>query len=194
MPSFGKRLNMRHLIVSDIFGNTKALQELSHSLIGENEFFDPYNSETMNFSSEKQAYDYFSNEIGLEAYASKLLRRIVDIDEPTSLVGFSVGASAIWKISSSNQLNHVTEAICFYGSKIRHYIDIIPNFPIQLVFPKSEESFCVDNLISKLRSTKNVIIDHSSYLHGFMNSHSQNFNNKPYEYYIQNLNKQSRII
>lgn len=178
---------MHRIIVSDIFGKTKALETISESLSGTVEIFDPYNSALMNFESESQAYSYFTNEVGLDKYTEILEAYVTKLNKPVSLLGFSVGASAIWKISEKREYRHISGALCFYGSQIRNYQDIIPHFPIQLVFPSFENHFSVSDLVLRLSQIDRVEIHQSGFLHGFMNSDSQNFNQKAYARYLQAL-------
>jgi hypothetical protein len=49
---------MHTIIVSDIFGKTKALDEIAASFSNEVEVLDPYNAQIMNFSDEAEAYGY----------------------------------------------------------------------------------------------------------------------------------------
>ncbi|MBE7214268.1 hypothetical protein MK852_12385 [Shewanella benthica] len=172
---------MKVLIVSDIFGKTDALKKIALALSCSVEIFDPYHSEIMNFRDEKQAYDYFSSEIGLEKYTQALLDHINECHEPVYLIGFSVGAAAIWNISNHEMANKVSKATCFYGSQIRNKKLVKPRFLIDLVFPISEHHFSVNELIVGLNGTDKVSIRQVSFLHGFMNKYSENFDQKGYE-------------
>jgi hypothetical protein len=49
---------MHTIIISDIFGKTKALDEIAASFSNEVEVLDPYNAQIMNFSDEAEAYGY----------------------------------------------------------------------------------------------------------------------------------------
>ena len=49
---------MHRIIISDIFGKTPALQEISDSLPGTSEIFDPYDEKFMNFMNEEEAYHF----------------------------------------------------------------------------------------------------------------------------------------
>ncbi len=181
---------MQHIIVSDIFGKTKALETIADSLSREVKIFDPYSresSEALNFDTEKQAYEYFVTEVGLQKYSDNLENYISEFDEQVSLLGFSVGASTIWKISESIETSNISGATCFYGSQIRHYKEISPKFPIQLVLPSFEEHFSIPELKAELSLVKNVSIHQSAYLHGFMNQYSENFNQLGYDQYLQDL-------
>lgn len=178
---------MHTIIVSDIFGKTAALDEIAASCSDEVEVLDPYNAEVMNFNDEAEAYRYFISEIGLEAYTARLLGTITAKTGPIMLIGFSVGAAAIWKISHLAAASNVAAAIGFYGSQIRHSPDITPIFPVKLIFPAAESHFSISELITTLSNKDNVQIQQVTSLHGFMNRHSQNFDAKDYEQFMKEL-------
>lgn len=178
---------MQRLIVSDIFGRTPALERLALELQGDVEIIDPYDSSVMEFENENDAYVYFTHNVGLDAYAEKLSNALKAMHSPVSLLGFSVGASASWKLSENPKTTNVVGAVLFYGSQIRHYSKIEPRFPTSLVFPKAEPHFLVTELISVLRQKENVHIHHAQEGHGFMNDHSQNYSVHAYKKYMQAL-------
>jgi dienelactone hydrolase len=137
----------------------------------------------MGFKNEANAYNYFIATVGLDAYVSVVLNVLASLDTKTKLIGFSIGASAIWKLSLSNH-HYVKQAFCFYGSQIRNFTEIVPRYKINLVFPKRESHFDVLELINKLKQKPNVKITQVEYLHGFMNHHSSNFNKVGYLNYM----------
>lgn len=183
---------MHWILVSDIFGRTSALEKIAEALPGKVDIFDPYDSKHMAFNSEAQAYAYFSSEIGLDAYTDMLSSKIASLTDQVSLVGFSVGASAIWRISEKKELENISDAICFYGSQIRNHIDITPIFPIQLIFPSSESHFLVSELIHSLEGKENIEIHRADFPHGFMNSHSENFYQRGYDKFLKALKSKHR--
>ena len=172
---------MHYIIVSDIFGRTTALEHLSIELAVPCEIFDPYDSQILEFSSEEQAYNYFTTNVGIEQYADKLEQFIGAIDKDVMLIGFSAGGSAIWKMSENAGLQNVASALCFYAGQIRFYKALQPCFSTHLIFPYAEKHFCVAQLIDDLSNTANVIIEQVGYAHGFMNSHSPNYNATGYQ-------------
>ncbi|WP_340677545.1 dienelactone hydrolase family protein [Paraglaciecola sp.] len=178
---------MHQIIVSDIFGKTQALNEIAAGFAETVEIFDPYNAQVMDFKDETQAYVYFSSEVGLADYAQQLLKKLRTLSGEISLLGFSVGASAIWKIAGQTELKNVAGAKCFYGSQIRHYTDINPVFPVQAIFPSTELHFCVSQLIADLSGKKNVQIHQVTSEHGFMNRYSQNYDPVVYRQFIDAL-------
>ncbi|RKF20327.1 hypothetical protein DBZ36_07765 [Alginatibacterium sediminis] len=175
------------LVVSDIFGRTPELESLVGALKGPVTIFDPYDSMFMGFTSQNQAYEHFNQHVGLNNYAQQLLAFIKSFSVPLTIIGFSVGASAIWKISDNSGLKHVSHAQCFYGSQIRYDVDIIPAFAIELIFPVFEHHFEINMLIEALVTKPNVKIQQVNYLHGFMNALSANFDKEAYAQYIEKI-------
>jgi hypothetical protein len=166
-------------LVTDIFGKTPALVKLAEELDAKL-IVDPYDGVDMAFESEAHAYSYFSDNVGIEGYSSILLDTMGSTSSVSTLIGFSVGASVIWKLSERLGLKNVNRAICYYGSQIRHFKEVNPLFKIDLVFPKHESHFDVLALQDELSKTKNVNISQVNYLHGFMNLHSNNYNQAAY--------------
>lgn len=169
-------------LVSDVFGITPGLLRLKEE-IGAETIVDPYNGQSMAFNNEADAYSHFVSTVGLEGYVSILFKTLEAFETPTTLIGFSVGASAVWSISSSNERNLVKQAYCFYGSQIRNFTETEPCYRTNLIFPQSESHFDVAELIHKLTNKPNVSISQVEYLHGFMNYYSTNFNEKAYKEY-----------
>lgn len=173
---------MKVIIASDIFGRTKALKKLVSELPGKIEIVDPYHSEIA-FEDEVKAYAFFTQEVGLDQYTQQLFDTVKVSNEPVSLLGFSMGASAMWRLSAEAEIANVTSATLFYGSQIRHHVDINPLFPTHLIFPAQEEHFSVAELIAQLENKNNVHIHQSQYFHGFMNDYSKNYNKQAHDQY-----------
>lgn len=178
---------MHRIIVSDIFGKTKALEKIADRIAGIVQIFDPYNGKNMEFKREADAYAYFSSEIGIDTYAQKLSEKIKALTGPVDLLGFSVGASAIWQISQYSDLSNIVGATCFYGAQIRHYKDVSPLFPVLLIFPITEPHFSIPELIEVLEKKEEVQIIKTAFFHGFMNTLSQHFDQDAYCEFMQLL-------
>ena len=174
---------MNLIIVADIFGKTPALEKLCSNLPGATRIIDPYDSVFMDFKNEEQAYKYFIKNTGMKKYTDTLCQAISS--ESDQLIGFSVGACAIWLLSEHEISQNISGAVCFYGSQIRDATDLFPKFPIKVILPKQEELFSVKELSSKLELKQNVKIHQSRYLHGFMNVYSKNYNQTAYNHYLQ---------
>lgn len=173
---------MKVIIASDIFGRTEALEKLASELPGKIEIVDPYHSE-ITFEDEVKAYAFFTQEVGLDQYTQQLFDTVKVSNAPVSLLGFSMGASAMWRLSAEVEIDNVASAILFYGSQIRRYVDINPQFTTSLIFPAQEEHFSVTELIAQLENKNNVHIHQSEYFHGFMNDYSKNYNKQAYDQY-----------
>jgi len=182
---------MQLIAVTDIYGRTQALEDLLKSISKRYDsikIIDPYDSVEIDFKSEKEAYDYFQKTIGLNGYIEKL-RKFIKRNQQFdfNLLGFSMGASAIWAISGMIELKNKTKAICFYSSQIRSFLDIHPNIEIDLYFSKTEPCYRVDDVIDVLTSKSNVNCYKTNYFHGFMNRKSKNYSNEVYSEYLEIL-------
>ncbi|MFK7864628.1 MAG: dienelactone hydrolase family protein [Pseudohongiellaceae bacterium] len=175
---------MQKLIVSDIFGKTKQLEKIAQLMTGDVTILDPYGGKYMAFSNEDEAYQYFSSKVGLEQYALMLFEKIASEKNNLQLIGFSVGASAIWMVSEHKELTNIADAVCFYGSQIRHYTGLTPIFSTQLIFPDSEKHFDVSKLINAVEKKENVNVVKTEYSHGFMNKQSLNFNQAGFDQFL----------
>ena len=148
------------------------------------DIIDPYDGKYMGFQTEEQAYEFFMANVGLRTYCDILQSRLKKTASPTILIGFSVGASAIWQISESLSTERVKRAVCFYGSQVRHLLEITPKVEVEYVLPMHEPGFRIDELVTRLSDKKNVVLHKTPYLHGFMNKFSKNHNKLGYTKYI----------
>lgn len=187
MPIF--KTPQRTLLVADIFGKTPALEELAQALDGDIDIIDPYQGKYMAFSSEAEAYQYFSQNVTVGGYQQILEGVIEKVTSPTRVVAFSVGGSAFWSLSGSLSNRNISFGVCFYSSQIRYAVSVNPKLPIQLYFPLQEEHFSVDDLILALAGKDLVSIEQTQYLHGFMNKYSKQFNQQAYQEFIGQLNQ-----
>jgi dienelactone hydrolase len=170
---------MNIILVTDIFGKTPALVKLSEELNAK-VIIDPYGGVDMTFKDEAEAYSYFMANVGFEEYFSVLLKTMESITSASTLIGFSIGASVIWKLSEKPSVKNVNRAICYYGSQIRNFKEVNPRFEVELIFPKKEFHFDVLELQNELSKKKNVNTTKVDYLHGFMNIYSTNYNQFAY--------------
>lgn len=141
----------------------------------------------MGFGTEAQAYTYFMANVGLKKYGEIVLSGLEKEPVQISLIGFSAGASAVWKISGSLHPKKVKHAICFYGSQIRHLAGINPAIPVEHILPSHEPGFNVDELAHCLSDKANVTVHKTPYLHGFMNELSVNYSQTGYTEYVNRL-------
>lgn len=170
---------MSIIVVADVFGKTAALIKLSEELNAK-VIIDPYNGMDMGFRNEAEAYSYFVDHVGFDAYLSKLLKVTESVSAECTLIGFSIGASIIWKLSEKRSVKNVRRGLCYYGSQIRNFKEVNPLFELELIFPKSEPHFDVLQLQAALSEKQNVKISKVAYLHGFMNFYSSNYSQAAY--------------
>jgi len=177
---------MSIILVSDVFGKTPALVQLCEALNAKL-IVDPYDGQNMRFANEADAYAYFMAEIGLEVYLAKLKKTLESSQTVSTLIGFSIGASLVWKLSETVGCDSVKRAICFYGSQIRNLTEVVPQIDVELIFPKSEPHFNVSELLASLTNTPKATTTQVDYLHGFMNLYSDNFNKQAYDEQLELL-------
>ncbi len=127
---------MNNVIVTDIFGRTPALETLARDIGSVAAIIDPYDKASMNFAAEPLAYEYFMTHVGIFAYKQLIAARLAESARIDLLIGFSVGAAAIWRISGSLSPGKIARAVCFYGSQIRHATDMAPESPRTISCPE----------------------------------------------------------
>ncbi len=185
---------MKVLIAADIFGHTPALDRLAGRLQADTiKIVDPYDGSTR-FKNEAAAHAFFKDQVGVLAYSQKIADHLKSDHTktgrlPQALIGFSVGAAAIWCLSADPAFTGIQQAIGFYGSQIRHHTRLQPLFDTRLIWPRSEPHFDVDHLISDVDQTPKVSCHKTRGLHGFMNERSQNFDTALYESCLKRLNR-----
>ncbi|WP_088186724.1 dienelactone hydrolase family protein [Desulfosporosinus sp. FKA] len=129
------------------------------------------------YDREEEAYKYFVNKVGFSQMVHevrRILKKARTKYKKIFLLGFSVGATAAWLCSEND--NSVDGVICYYGSRIRDYLNIVPKCPTLLIFAKEEKSFNVSELISVLREKKFVNVYVLNGKHGFNDFFSKNLN------------------
>ena len=182
---------MNLFAVTDIFGSTRYLDELLNDLsstYSSIEVVDPYNGEEIDFKNEDAAYNHFQKTMGLDNYSEYLYQRLNGKEDSQQIVlGFSVGASALWAISDALKLYKKTKGICFYSSQVRNYLHVNPKIVIDFYFAKSESSHDINDVSRKLAKKDNVSCFNTEYLHGFMNRKSMNYNKQGYRKYLNHL-------
>ena len=177
---------MNTILVADIFGLTPALIKLSHTLKAET-IVDPYQGQQLAFDNEADAYAYFIESVGFDVYLAELQRVVSLAPANSTLIGFSIGATILWRLSETVSASRVKRGIGFYGGQIRKFTDIKPQFDVELVFPKSEPHFSIDDLQSTLEKISRVKTLSTNYYHGFMNVYSTNYHESAYNQQIQRL-------
>ncbi|MBA6341088.1 hypothetical protein H4J59_08820 [Colwellia sp. MB02u-10] len=198
---------MNIIFVADIFGLTDEFKHLCQQVTanleqglgvengyGVEKFYGvkyhmvgPYQQQPKCFTCERDAYQYFTENVSLEGYVNKLEQKLLAISGSKLLVGFSVGGSAIWQLYAQGAVKQSLGAICFYSSQIRHLTQLTPNIATRLILPSTEPHFSVAALRAVLRDKPTVTIEQSEYLHGFMNQLSVNYDGDAYLYYLTRL-------
>jgi dienelactone hydrolase len=173
-------------VVTDIFGITKDTLQLAQRL-GDAVIIDPYNGERPRFFNESEAYTFFMKNCGMDKYADTAERKISSLACPCVTVGFSVGATSLWRAAAGSASSKILKAYCFYGSRIRDFRELKPKCPVHLIFPDKEEFFDVDELISALSVNKNAEFTKVRQHHGFMNRLSVNYDSEAYEIFMEKL-------
>lgn len=179
---------MKYLILTDIFGLSvwtnalKAkLEAAGHLVI----VFDPYQGEYEERLNENAAYDAFCQRSSHDTYYLDALD-LVKHFEPDTLIGFSAGASAAWRIANVKGLS-LSQIHCFYPSQIRYYHDLSPKYPCNLILPNFESSFDVAAMGEYLKGRTKLEIVMSEYGHGFMNPLSAGYEKQAETYWLAYL-------
>lgn len=174
---------MKLIAVTEIYGKTPEFEKLIAEISGSYAscvIIDPYDGKCVDFDSEDAAYCYFQENSGLDRLVDLLTQALEDSVEPVELIGFSVGASAVWKVTGQALSRGVARAICYYGSQIRNMTDVDPLCETEVVFPKYETHFDVERLMDRISGKENVRCIKTEFLHGFMNRRSKNFDEAGY--------------
>lgn len=133
------------------------------------------NKLVFDYDDEAKAYSNFIDNVGFDqAYnvVMNLYKELVMTYDEIYIVGYSVGATVAWMMSEVIDSGKI---VCFYGSRIRDYIYILPKCQVAVFFALNE-SFNVRELISILEQKKNInIIDVFDAKHGFANSYNSNY-------------------
>ncbi|HSG51910.1 MAG TPA: hypothetical protein VLA40_07355 [Rheinheimera sp.] len=175
------------LVVSDIFGRCDGLQCLCADLASVNSQFriiDPYQGLFQRFATEEEAYAAFTEQCGHAAYTElvqKALQQKVDI-----AIGFSAGASALWR-SLGDNAGQAKQARLYYPGQLHFHLDRVPQLPMQLVFGATEHHFNVDDLLLQLANDSHVCVEKTPWQHGFMNLASASFSHEGYQQQVLQL-------
>lgn len=141
--------------------------------------------ESYSYDQEDKAYHYFMNEVGFDKSLDKVIQ-IINFNrekyDQIFIIGFSIGATLAWMSSEYG----VDGIIGYYGSRIRNYIEIEPQCPTLLYFPRYEKSFNVLDLERHLKSKKKTAVEIVEAEHGFMNPFYKTYNLEEYTKCIKN--------
>jgi dienelactone hydrolase len=133
--------------------------------------------------SEEEEYKSFFKHVGFEKAAAQIKGTVAENRgryKNIYVVGFSVGATAAWLCSDYEGVSGI---LCFYGSRIRDYVEVNPISPALLFFSNKEKSFDVHPLITQLDKKGNEYIEIHLFdaNHGFANPYSKTFCQKAFD-------------
>ena len=183
---------MTTLIAADVFGPTPELQAFAAALDQPTRVIGPSESPAPAAWSEAMAYASFIDGGGIPPYVHRLEQVLSDPAAGIErVIGFSVGAAALWALLATLRARSIRSATLFYGSRIRDQLDRVPLCPVQLVFAEHEKSFCPSNLVATLRARgHDAVLDPGSQ-HGFMNRRSPGFDPARQAKYLEALRSTS---
>jgi len=131
------------------------------------------------YEQEQESYKFFINEVGFDAPLKKLSEKLLEARTQYNevlLIGFSVGATLAWRLSTLP----LQGIVCVYGSRIRQYLDIIPTCPTLVILPSHEKSFNVHELKEALDTLPAVHTKQYKGQHGFMDYYNSNYCHESY--------------
>ncbi|MFE1591167.1 dienelactone hydrolase family protein [Nocardia sp. NPDC058705] len=159
------------VLVHEVFGLTDSILDLAEKLCRTTQatIYAPHLLDTDPFerAGEATAYERFMTTLGPAALAARALDYTaaqVSGCAAVYCVGLSVGATAAWIASASEQFDAVLPV---YGSRIRDHLDVRPTGRAHLVFAEHEPSFDPSSLASTLRTIPGVTVDVLPHHHGF---------------------------
>lgn len=166
---------MLHIYLSDIRGESDSAIRHLKKIYGqgsEQRYFTitPYVTPPDGDGSEDYFYQYFTHHVGIQGYLNKVLRELSVINEDFVLVGCSVGATVAW-LASALDLPRLVASKCFYGSRIRDYLNEQPRVAVEVIFSRDELYF-LDSFTAKYANEPLVKIHKIDLDHGFLNEES----------------------
>ncbi|MFD3508102.1 dienelactone hydrolase family protein [Nocardia sp. NPDC058666] len=168
------------VLVHEVFGLTDSMVDLAQRLCEATEatIYVPHLLDTDPFDRADQtiAYERFMTTLGPAALAARVLdytaARLAKHYDAVYCVGVSVGATAAWIASASEQFDAVLPV---YGSRIRDHLDIRPAGRAHLVFAEHEPSFDPHELAPSLAAIDRVSVEVVPFGHGFCSADSPTY-------------------
>ena len=187
----------RAIVLSDIFGLCAGLKCLLADLNQAGvdvQLVDPYQGQTQQFADETQAYTAYSTQCGHDAYAAIAQQALQNAVRPFELaIGFSAGATALWRALADTRRQQIKQAILFYPGQIHQHLMLTPQAPTQVIFGHSEPHFVVGDMCRQLQQ-QGVIAISTPYAHGFMNQASKAFDEDGYQQQLVRLKLMMRDL
>ncbi|WP_166838651.1 dienelactone hydrolase family protein [Rheinheimera pleomorphica] len=182
-------MTTRLLVLSDIFGLCAGLERLLADLSQADtviDVIDPYQTIRQQFVDEAQAYAAFTAQCGHEGYAAIAAQALQSCVQPFDLaIGFSAGATALWRALATSNSAAVKQAVLFYPGQIHQHLALTPAVPVQVIFGHSEPHFAVAEICTQLQQKPGVSAVSTGYAHGFINPASKAFNKQGYQQYLR---------
>ncbi|GGJ77897.1 dienelactone hydrolase [Anoxybacillus voinovskiensis] len=169
--------NVAVVLIHEIYGINDHMKYAAQMITAQG--YDVYcpnllNREAFHYNDEKEAYQYFRNEIGFEQAKHQTLNLAQSLKQKYETVvfwGYSVGATVAWLCSEYDGIGDA--AIGYYGSRIRDYTDLRPKMSVLLLFAEQEPSVDVHQLTERLSCTSGVNIEMVEGAHGFADPFSR---------------------
>lgn len=182
-------MTTRVLVLSDIFGLCEGLERLlaDLSLAGADvQVIDPYQGKRRPFADEASAYADYIAQCGHDAYAAIAVQALQSNVQPYDIaLGFSAGATALWRALAACDSAQVKQAQLFYPGQIHQHLAVKPPIPTQVIFGCSEPHFDVASVCAQLQARQGVSAQYTLFKHGFMNPASSAFNQQGYQQYAR---------
>jgi len=161
------------LVAADVHGVHGPLRALFSGLGTLTSFVSPWDGEGAPFATEQEAAAAFHAQDGLVRYQAKIAAAAGA--DPVCLVGFSVGATALWLHAASTHCHPGSRAFLFYGSRIREHLGGVPRCAVSAVFAESEPAFTPAAVARRIASATAHSAVVAGTRHGFMNPRSPAF-------------------
>lgn len=161
------------ILLPEIYGKNRFIEDVEAGLQAQGFVVytpDYYQGRGYDYREAASAYAAFYRQAGLDfcREVSGLVNRLSHQYERVYLLGFSVGASLAWRCSENPNCAGV---IACYGSRIRDYLEVLPQCPTLLLFAE-EDSFDVAAVRKALERKPNVTVETYPAWHGFLDCHS----------------------
>ncbi|MBV8123323.1 MAG: hypothetical protein JO370_04485 [Paucibacter sp.] len=163
---------MRIVVASDIHGVHDQLRS-QLAILGQPTIVSPWPGEGHSFASEKDAATEFHLRDGLASHEQKIAEAVNG--ENAVLIGFSVGATSLWRYVSSIRCNPKSRAILYYGSRIRDCVELVPRCPTTVFLAEHEPSFDPKSVVASIRKSGAICSIIAGTGHGFMSSTSKHY-------------------
>lgn len=167
------RQRMRIVVAADIHGVHAPLRALFHGLGAPVTFVSPWDGEGSPFASEQEAATAFHAQDGLARYQQAIAAAAGP--SPACLIGFSVGATALWLHAGSAHCHPGSHAFLYYGSRIREHTGVLPRCAVSAVFAEVEPAFTPAAVARQIASAGVACTVLPGTRHGFMNPRSPAF-------------------